>query len=160
MKASSEAAPSWRDEPPEQLPEFQTLVVRESLRELLGEHHSATILRDLLPGYLQRRRWFASKNETISDMRIAYAAQVPSNHELMLTEIEVNLPDRAERYLVPAGIAWEGATPNVLAQQLAMARVRRGGRVGYITDAFSLEAFPRIIMGGSANALPSRLLRG
>ena len=41
----------------------------------------------------------------------------------------------------------EAATPNVLAQQLAMARVRRGGRVGYITDAFSLEALPRIIMG-------------
>ena len=39
-----------------------------------------------------------------------------------------------------------GSNPNVLAQQLAMARVRRGGRVGYITDAFSLEAFPRTIM--------------
>jgi maltose alpha-D-glucosyltransferase/alpha-amylase len=146
LKASSEAAPGWRDEPPEQLPEFQTLVVRESLRELLGEHHSATIIHELLPGYLQRRRWFSSKNETISSVRIAYAAQVPSNRELLLTEIEVKLPDRAERYLVPAGIAWEGATPNVLAQQLAMARVRRGGRVGYITDAFSLEAFPRTIM--------------
>jgi maltose alpha-D-glucosyltransferase / alpha-amylase len=146
LKASNEAAPSWRDEPPEQLPDFQTLVVRESLRELLGERHSATILHQLLPGYLQRRRWFASKNETISSVRIAYTAPVPSNRELMLTEIEVKLSDRAERYLVPAGISWEGATPNVLAQQLAMARVRRGGRVGYVTDAFSLEAFPRTIM--------------
>ena len=34
----------------------QTLVVRESLRELLGQRYSATILRDLLPAYLQRRR--------------------------------------------------------------------------------------------------------
>jgi maltose alpha-D-glucosyltransferase / alpha-amylase len=147
LKASTEAAPSWRDDPPEQLPEFQTLVVRESLRELLGERHSATILQDLLPAYLQRRRWFASKNEVVSSVRIAYAAPVPGNREIMLTEIEVRLRDRAERYLVPAGIAWEGATPQPLPQQLAMARVRRGRRVGYITDAFSFEALPRAIMG-------------
>jgi maltose alpha-D-glucosyltransferase / alpha-amylase len=147
LKASTEAAPSWRDDPPEQLPEFQTLVVRESLRELLGERHSATILQDLLPAYLQRRRWFASKNEVISSVRIAYAAPVPGNREIMFTEIEVRLRDRAERYLVPAGIAWEGTTPQPLPQQLAMARVRRGRRVGYITDAFSFEALPRAIMG-------------
>jgi maltose alpha-D-glucosyltransferase / alpha-amylase len=147
LKASTEAAPSWRDDPPEQLPEFQTLVVRESLRELLGERHSATILQDLLPAYLQRRRWFASKNEVVSSVRIAYAAPVPGNREIMLTEIEVRLRDRAERYLVPAGIAWEGATPQPLPQQLAMARVRRGRRVGYVTDAFSFEALPRAIMG-------------
>ena len=84
------------------LPEFRTLVVRESLRELLGERHSATILHDLLPAYLQRRRWFAAKNEVISGVRIAYAAQVPGNREIMLTEIEVRLRDRSERYLVPA----------------------------------------------------------
>ena len=129
------------------MPEFQTLVVRESLRELLGERHSATIMHDLLPAYLQRRRWFASKNEIISSVRIAYAAPVPDNREIMLTEIEVKLRDRAERYLVPAGIAWEGATRAGLPQQLAMARVRRGRRVGYITDAFSFEALPRAIMG-------------
>jgi maltose alpha-D-glucosyltransferase / alpha-amylase len=147
LRASSKAAPSWRDEPPEQLPEFQTLVVRESLRELLCEHYSRTILHDLLPAYLQRRRWFAAKNETISSVRIAYEAQVPSNREIILTEIVVRLRDRAERYLVPAGIAWEGATAQLLPQQLAMARFRRGGRVGFITDAFSLEALPRAIMG-------------
>ena len=147
LKPSSEAAPNWRDEPPEQLPEFQTLVVRESLRELLGEHYARTILHDLLPAYLQRRRWFAAKNETISSVRIAYEAQIPSVREIILTELVVRLRGRAERYLVPAGIAWEGATAQQLPQQLAMARVRRGRRVGFITDAFSLEALPRAIMG-------------
>ena len=147
LKSSSEPAPNWRDEPPEQLPEFQTLVVRESLRELLGEHYARMILHDLLPAYLLRRRWFAAKNETISSVRIAYEAQVPSDREIILTEIVVRLRGRAERYLVPAGIAWEGATPQPLPQQLAMARVRRGRRVGFITDAFSLEALPRAIMG-------------
>jgi maltose alpha-D-glucosyltransferase/alpha-amylase len=77
---------------------------------------------------------------------IAYTVEVPSVREILLTEIEVHLGDRAERYLVPAGIAWEGSTPQALAQQLAMARVRRGRSVGYITDAFVLEALPRAIM--------------
>jgi maltose alpha-D-glucosyltransferase/alpha-amylase len=146
LRASSKEAPSWRDEPPEQLPEFQTLVVRESLRELLGERHVTPILRDLLPSYLKRRRWFSSKNETITGVHIAYTVDVPSLREILLTEIEVQLSDRAERYLVPAGIAWEGSTPQALAQQLAMARVRRRRSVGYITDAFVLEALPRAIM--------------
>ncbi len=147
LKPVSEAARNWREEPPEQLPEFQTLVVRESLRELLGEHYARTILHDLLPAYLERRRWFAAKNETISSVRIAYEAQVPSVREIILTELVVRLRDRAERYLVPAGIAWEGQSAQQLPQQLAMARVRRGRRVGFITDAFSLEALPRAIIG-------------
>ena len=88
-------------------------------------------------------------------MRIAYAAQVSSSREIMLTEIVVRLRDRGERYLVLAGIAWEGATPQLLPQQLAMARVRRGGRVGCITDAFSLEALPRAIWRGCASASPA-----
>jgi maltose alpha-D-glucosyltransferase/alpha-amylase len=146
LRASSKEAPSWRTEPPEQLPDFPTLVVRESLRELLSERYATTILRDLLPSYLKRRRWFSSKNETITSVYIAYTVEVPPIREILLTEIEVHLGDRAERYLVPAGIAWEGSTPQALAQQLAMARVRRGRSVGYITDAFVLEALPRAIM--------------
>ncbi len=148
LKEADGASPAWRDEPPEQLPDLQTLVVRDSLRELLGERHSITILRDLLPGYLQLRRWFGSKNEKISDVSIAYAAQVPSYRDILLTELEVTAGDRKERYLVPAAIAWEGASPQPLAQQLAMARVRRGRKVGFITDAFALEAFPRAIIAG------------
>jgi maltose alpha-D-glucosyltransferase / alpha-amylase len=148
LKEANGMSPSWRDEPPEQLPDLQTLVVRDSLRELLGEHHSRIILHDLLPGYLQLRRWFASKNEKIADVSIAYAAQVPNQRDLLLTELEVTVGERKERYLVPAAIAWEGASVQPLAQQLAMARVRKGRKVGLITDAFALETLPRAIIAG------------
>ena len=83
---AGQKAPSWHQAAGEQLPEFQTLVVRESLRELLGERHSATILRDLLPQYLPRRRWFAAKNETIAAARIAYAVPLPSMQEILIIE--------------------------------------------------------------------------
>ena len=143
-------APSWHQSTGEQLPEFQTLVVRESLRELLGERHTATILRDLLPEYLPRRRWYAAKNERISGVRIAYAVPLPSVQEISIIEVEVETSGGKDRYLMPAGIAWEGQTTH-LTEQLALARVRRGRQVGYLTDAFALEALPRAILTGLMN---------
>ncbi len=145
---ADEAAPSWHSEAPQQMPEFQTLVVRESLKELLGERHSATILHDVLPDYLLRRRWFASKNEPISSVRIAYAVPSPNNRELYTTEIEVKVGDRTERYFVPAAIVWESSSLSQLSQQLALVRVRKGRRVGYLTDAFSLQELGSAIIAG------------
>ena len=148
---TGQKAPSWHQVAGEQLPEFQTLVVRESLRELLGERHSATILRDLLPQYLPRRRWFAAKNETILAARLAYAVPLPSMQEILIIEVEVETSRGTDRYLMPAGIAWEGPGLTSFAQQTALARIRRGRRVGYLTDAFALEALPRGILQGLKN---------
>ena len=50
-----------------------------------------------------------------------------------------------------AGIAWEGPGLTSFAQQTALARVRRGRQVGYLTDAFALEALPRGILQGLKN---------
>ena len=141
-------APPWHYDPPEQLPEFQTLVVRESLTELLGERHTATILREILPDYLMRRRWFAGKGRAITATRIAYAVPLPSAPDIQLTEVEVTAGGTTDRYVVPATIAWEGPSTQMLAQQLAMAKVRKGRRVGFITDAFALEGLPRAIIQG------------
>ena len=121
-------APPWHYDPPEQLPEFQTLVVRESLTELLGERHTATILREILPDYLMRRRWFAGKGKAITSTRIAYAVPLPSAPDIHLTEVEVTAGGQTDRYVVPATIAWEGPSTQMLAQQLAMAKVRKGRR--------------------------------
>jgi maltose alpha-D-glucosyltransferase/alpha-amylase len=145
---TAQKAPEWHRSPPEQLPEFQTLVVRESLRELLEERHTSTIMRDILPDYMRRRRWFAGKNDKITGVRIAYIVPLPSNQEILISEIEVQHGSRVERYVVPAGIAWEGPTLSQLPQQLAMARVRKRRQVGFITDAFGLEGLPRAMIRG------------
>ena len=146
-----EKAPSWHQVGGEQLPDFQTLVVRESLKELLGEQHTAKILRELLPDYLSRRRWFAAKNERITKARIAYAVPLASIQEILIIEVEVETAGRSDRYLMPAGIAWEQPGLSAFAQQTALARVRRGRQVGYLTDAFALEALPRAILRGLKN---------
>ena len=84
-----EKPPAWHQAGGEQLPEFQTLVVRESLRELLSEHYTARILGELLPDYLPHRRWFAAKNQRITAARLAYAVPLPSMQEILLIEVEV-----------------------------------------------------------------------
>ena len=76
---------------------------------------------------------------------------LPSAQEILVIEVEVETGERTDRYLMPAGIAWEEPGMPPLAQQLALARVRRGRRVGYITDGFSLEALPRAILNGLRN---------
>jgi maltose alpha-D-glucosyltransferase/alpha-amylase len=56
--------------------------------------------------------------------------------------VEVQLAGRTERYQLPLGIAWDGDTNAALPQQLALARIRQTRRMGYLTDAFSLDALP------------------
>jgi maltose alpha-D-glucosyltransferase / alpha-amylase len=65
---------------------------------------------------------------------------------LLMAEIEVDVGNRTERYLLPLGVAWEAPNLPALPQRLALARVRRGARVGFLTDAFALEAVPRGII--------------
>ena len=100
---------------------------------------------------MTRRRWFAAKNETITGVRIAYAVPLASVQEILVIEVEVETSGRTDRYLMPAGIAWEQANMPPLVHQLALARVRRGRRVGYVTDGFALEALPRAILNGLKN---------
>ena len=117
----------------------------------MSEQHTAKILRELLPDYLSRRRWFAAKNERITKARIAYAVPLASIQEILIIEVEVETAGRSDRYLMPAGIAWERPGLSAFAQQTALARVRRGRQVGYLTDAFALEALPRAILRGLKN---------
>jgi maltose alpha-D-glucosyltransferase/alpha-amylase len=58
---------------------------------------------------------------------------------VLMAEIEASVGKRMERYFMPLGIAWESANASPLPQQLALARVRRGPRVGFLTDGFAVD---------------------
>ena len=141
LLAAEAQLPPWHVAPPEPLPEYATLVMRAGLADVLNAEGRGVIEREALPAYLPKRRWFASKTERLEGARIAYAAPLPgTGGAVMFSEIEVALPGRSERYVMPLGIAWEDDTSGALAQQLALTRVRRGPRVGYLTDAFAVDA--------------------
>lgn len=143
--ATEAALPPWHTHPPEPLPELNTLVLRSGLMDVLQPAARKIIETEALPAYLKRRRWFASKDAVMKSARLVRTDKIPGRTlDMLLTEVEVQLASRTERYQLPLGICWDG-DPNsgsALVQQLALARVRQNRRVGYLTDAFSLDALP------------------
>jgi maltose alpha-D-glucosyltransferase / alpha-amylase len=136
--------PAWYVTPPEPLPELNTFVIRSSLEELLAEPARSVLEREVLPAYLPKRRWFSSKDAVIEQIGIAEVSAVPGiSPPVLLAEINVRATRGVDRYLLPFGFISESDLGTALPQQLALARVRRGARVGFLTDAFSLDGFAR-----------------
>jgi len=140
--------PSLHIPAPEPMPEYQTIVMRQSLYDAVLAAR-AVIERDVLPQYLAMRRWFGMKDQVLRSARIALMTRVPSN-DAVLMEIETETASGTARWLLPLGIAWDDTTVPPLQSQLALARVRRGAKVGLLTDAFALPAFPRVVLSGLA----------
>ena len=152
LLAAAAQLPSWHSAPPEPLPEYATLVMRAGLADVLAQQGRDVLEREALPAYLPLRRWFASKTERLQAVRLAYAAPLPTTGgAVMFVEVEAALPGRTERYVLPLGVAWEDETTGALAQQLALSRVRRGPRVGYLTDAFAVDAMAYGLIGALRN---------
>jgi maltose alpha-D-glucosyltransferase / alpha-amylase len=144
--------PSAHTPAPEPMPEYQTIVLRNRLAD--GLLSSRTILeRDILPAYLTKRRWFALKDQTLQSVRLESLALLPqSDNEMLLAAIETETPAGPARWLLPLAIAWDDRSTGPLPTQLALARVRRGARVGLLTDGFALPEFAQAIMTGLNNA--------
>ncbi|SMC87476.1 maltose alpha-D-glucosyltransferase [Rhizobium sp. RU36D] len=153
--------PSWRTAPPEQLDDLVTLVVRRSLTELAEEvPHRHVLSNELLPAYLSKRRWFGAKDQQLQSTRLVSATPLPFAEGVVLGELEAVLPDHVETYQLPLAVEWEGGPANVLAQQLALARLRQGKRVGLLTDGFAVEALARGVLQGLRNRSVTTDLNG
>ncbi len=147
--AAEAQLPVWHVAQPEALPDFTTLVVRKDIAELLSGKTRHQLEHDILPSYLQKRRWFGQKGEKLDAVRIALVVRLPRidanpGRVMVLGEVETKAARGgvpADRYLLPFGFYGEDETVSALPQQLALARVRRGRDVGYLTDAFALADF-------------------
>jgi len=139
--------PSWHSEPPERMPEMATLVLKRSLQELLNEPLRRILETETLPAWLPKRRWFAGEGPI--QARIMYALPFAGGdrdtHPVLLSEIEVRIGDKVDYFQLPLGYINEDE-PGVLSLQLAMARVRRGRQVGFLTDGFTVEEFVRTVL--------------
>ena len=149
LLSDSEGWPSHHTPAPEPMPEYQTFVMRHALPEALMTARSV-LEREVLPSYLAKRRWFAMKDQTLRSVRIALMTRVPADDAVLL-EIETETESGTARWLLPLGIVWGDSTAPPLPTQLALARVRRGPKVGLLTDAFALPAFALTILSGLAS---------
>ncbi|MGF6904292.1 maltose alpha-D-glucosyltransferase [Paraburkholderia sp. GAS348] len=139
MLCSGGQRPTWAQAHSEPLPEFVTIVIREG--QIGPTPENVRLLEsEVLPSWLSRRRWFASKDLKMHAVRLAALTTIP-NGGFAFTEIEADVGDHTERYVVPIAITWGGETTTPLFMQLALARVRRGRNVGHLTDAFALPIF-------------------
>jgi maltose alpha-D-glucosyltransferase/alpha-amylase len=145
--SSATQLPAWYTAPPEAMPEFATIVVRRDLAEIFAGENLTLIETEVLSRYLPKRRWFADKTEKIGGVKLVYFTALSTNPGFSgLAELEVQVGSRKENYVLPLGIAWEEAGSPPLAQQLALARVRRGRRLGFLTDAFALDSLANATM--------------
>ena len=151
MLAEDAQLPTWHVAPSEPLPELTTLVIRAGagLEDVLRAESRQVIEREALPTYLPKRRWFASKGERMGTVHLAYAVMLPgSDGRVLFAEVEATVGDRKENYVLPLGLAWEEETSGAVVQQLALTRLRKGPRVGFLTDAFAIDALTRGMIAG------------
>jgi maltose alpha-D-glucosyltransferase/alpha-amylase len=141
--AAQSEPPAWHTPAPEPMPEYITLVTRNKITDAIGAPDGAAFVRDVVPSYLMKRRWFSAKDQTIKSTKIRYLAPLPDgDREVVLAEVETQNEDgETHRWFLPLSVIWEDEPPIALPNQLALARVRRGRRTGLLTDAFSLPAF-------------------
>ncbi|CDZ65626.1 Maltose alpha-D-glucosyltransferase [Neorhizobium galegae bv. orientalis] len=141
--------PVWRKEPPEQLQDMVTMVTRRDLQELVDEPRlAATLSNEVLPAYLGKRRWFGSKGEVLTGATLVAATPIAFANNILLGELEAEVDGHKDTYLLPLAVSWDDAQPTALAQQLALARIRQGRRVGFLTDGFAMEGLARGVMRG------------
>lgn len=160
--------------PTQSLPEYLTLVLPNGLPDLTRPPVSTVVEQQILPQYLPRQRWYAGKQEklttaTLSLLAVLESAPTPPAIDasskatpatgpsavtappLLLTVVEAVTANGSERYFMPLGFCVDGQEISALSQQLAMARVRRGPRLGILTDAFSLDDFAHTLIKNLQN---------
>ena len=150
LLAEESGWPSLHTPAPEPMPEYRTLVMRKHLDDALLTARQV-VEREVLPTYLAKRRWFALKDQVLVAARLAPIGKLPQpenfpDSELLLTEIEAETESGTSRWLLPVAVAWEERNTGALPAQLALARVRRGARVGLLTDGFALPEFALSVM--------------
>ncbi len=99
------SAPEWRMAPPEMLSEYATLVVRRGMADIASDATLAQLQRDVLPGYLQARRWFAAKDRRVDEIKLTPIAALDNTPEApVLFRVSARFGDEEQHYLLPLGL--------------------------------------------------------
>ncbi|HZQ41018.1 MAG TPA: putative maltokinase, partial [Rhizomicrobium sp.] len=147
--AADTAPPVWSSATSGPAIEHHTFVLRHNLSEVVENGARTTLQNEVLPGYVRQRRWFQHKDKQVEHVEVALAGLIGADADCFLyTEIAVTSDGRQTRYALPMAIAWENAPSNPFESPLALARVRKGARVGLLTDAFASPALARTVIAG------------
>jgi len=147
LLATEARMPRWHVPAPEPMPDYRTFVLRRDISELLADPARTLLEQEVLPAYLPKRRWFAAKDRRLDAVRLASATMLPgAARPIALLQLETRSGEQTERWQLPLGFLPEEEAITALPHQLALARVRRGPKIGYLTDAFTLDALARSLV--------------
>ncbi|MDT3671095.1 MAG: maltose alpha-D-glucosyltransferase [Aromatoleum sp.] len=174
--STTASPPNWHEErlPQSELP---ILVLTEGWRTFFRGNQGGSAVRraiatrsreqlqsEVLVPYLQARRWFAAKGETITRVEVVDEQEwAAGGGTWLLALLEVGLArgdahqpltdatsaeaPASQTYFLPLAIAWEGPgdDPADRFGAAALARVREKARMGILYDAFIDPAFCRAL---------------
>jgi maltose alpha-D-glucosyltransferase/alpha-amylase len=133
---------------PKAAPELFTLVLTGPLERLLEGRERIAFERTIVPAFLAGRRWFAGRGREIERVRLSSVAAGHAEGEeraflLPIVDVEIRGGD-VQHYFLPLALAAEGDEDSGSAY--AVARVRRGARVGIVLDAEGDPNFANIML--------------
>jgi maltose alpha-D-glucosyltransferase/alpha-amylase len=128
--------------------EFTTLVMGNDWDSLLRGRTLSALERDVLPTFVQDRRWFGEKSPRLPTTRIRAAVPVEgSGINLLLTVVGIGDDEKAEaRYLIPLTVKWSRFDRIGETIADAAAAVRRGPREGTLLDAARDPEFGALLL--------------
>ena len=140
--------PAWSSATTGPAIEHLTFVLRSGLADIGNTASRRTLEREVLPSYVRERRWYQQKDAMGGSVSIDILGRLSDESELLYMEVRAQTDGREERYALPLAIAWEDAASSPFEAPLALARVRKGSRVGLMTDAFASPAFAHDVLAG------------
>ncbi len=142
------AGPTWSTAMAQAAPEHHTFVLRDGFAGVVEDGNRKVLEDDVLEDYVAARRWFSGKDGEIMSAKVLDWSPLPGGGDQILTEIEVVTTKGRATYALPLAAAWENETSGPYAPNLALGLVRRGARVGQLTDAFATPAFGCAVIEG------------
>ncbi len=138
--------PNWHIDLPGAMSELITIVVREGFNEVLSGAGRRHLEHDVLPAFLQLRRWYADKDVGMTGAElIRWAELATSRGHWILSTVAVRRADGGTNtYTVPMGQTWGEAgeeASHAMPGGHTLARLRKGPRVGVLVDAFCDDDF-------------------
>ena len=150
LLAEETSSPDWHEAIPEPMPDLITLVLTQGWPSLIRGRIADQLMRDVLPPFVAMQRWFSAKDKAIEAAHVVDAPVLRERGDgwLMLM-IELTLTGGApQRYLLPLAAHWDELAATTVSPLLpyTLAKIRRGAKLGALTDASIDEGFARAVV--------------
>ena len=114
-----------------------------SILDVLGSQAVGKLTKQVLPGYLMERRWYAAKDSGVPNVGIANSISLGSGDDAVILILDVT-PGRQppRKYLLPVSVLWDAEAPS----SAILAEVEHDASRGVLVDAFADDRFIRMLL--------------